>query len=162
MLAREGFAMIAQSVDVHPLQQSNAYAMVYVDAVKAYQEPPLRAASARIFPLGATEVTAPAIKGSAPCSISRAYSGGGGLIAECDGKPVSVAWPSPEDLAGEPAAGVRGHDMHDRFRQTLLKSMQAAPASAPGRPSTFTTVLLALSLMLLCFHAATFVVGHRD
>ena len=150
--------MIVHSSDIHLPPQSSAYATVYADAVNAQQKPPLRVASAGPVPIGqsgaATPTTA-AIKGTAPCFISRVYGSGGGLIAQCDGQPVSVAWPAAEDLSPAAASAGRSRSAREQARRVLLKFMEPDRA-AGGQSSVFGYVLLVLSMVALCFYASTY------
>lgn len=152
--------MIIHSTDVN-LPQGSAYELVYADPVKARTSPPVRVASAGPVSIGQGDgATAPGsvIKGVAPCSISHAYGGGGGVIAECDGKPVSVAWPSSEDLTVSSSR----HGAHDQARRVLLKFMDGDGDTAVGKPSVFTSVLMALTMLALCVYATTFSPGGKQ
>lgn len=152
--------MIIHSTDVN-LPQGSAYELVYADPVKARASPPVRVASAGPVSIGQGN-GAPApkstIKGTAPCSISHVYGGGAGVIAECDGKPVSVAWPSSEDLT----ASSSRHGAHDQARRVLLKFMDGDGDTAVGKPSVFTSVLMALTMLALCVYATTFSPGSKQ
>ena len=143
-------AMIVHSMDVGLLQQDSAYAQAYAQTAPADRSPPLRVASARPVPIGPATVTAPAIKGAAPCSISHVYNGGGGVIAECDGNPVSVAWPAAEDLSQESSG--RPRDARNQARRVLLKFMDSE-SGADGKPSIFVSMLLGLTMLVLCLYA---------
>ena len=151
--------MIVHSSDINLQQQSSAYAMVYADAVDARQNPPLRVASTGPVPIGQADATAPAtstaIKGIAPCAISRVYGSGGGVIAQCDGQPVSVAWPAAENLSPAFASGGHSHSAREQARQVLLRFMEPDRA-AGGQSSVFGYVLLVLSMVALCFYASTY------
>ncbi len=153
--------MIVHSSDINLQQQSSAYAMVYADAVSAHRSPPVRIASTGPVPIGqpgattAMPATSPAIKGTAPCSISRAYGSGGGVIAQCDGQAVSVAWPAAEDQSPAVTSPGRSRSAREQARQVLLKFMEPDRA-AGGQSSVFGYVLLVLSLVALCFYASTF------
>lgn len=142
--------MIVHTTDVGLLQQDSAYTQVYAEGVQAQRPPPLRVASAAPVPIGPATVSASAIKGAAPCSISHAYSGGGGVIAECDGKPVSVAWPASADLSQ--ASGTRPRDAHNRARRLLLRLMDSDDGAA-GKPSILASALLGMTLLALCLYA---------
>lgn len=153
--------MIIHSTDIN-LPQGSAYELVYADPVKARSSPPVRVASAGPVSIGQGGGPAPksTIKGVAPCSISHVYGGGGGVIAECDGKPVSVAWPSSEDFTAS-SSGSR-HGAHDKARRVLLKFMDGDGDTAAGRPSVFTSVLMALTMLTLCIYATTFSPGSKQ
>ena len=150
--------MIIHSSDINLQHQSSAYAMVYADAVSARQTPPLRVASNGPVAIGlpgdTIAVRSPSIKGTAPCSISRAYGSGGGVIAQCDGQAVSVAWPEAEDLSPAAASTGNSHSPQEQARQVLLKFMEPDRA-AGGQSSVFAYVLL-LSVLALCFYASSF------
>ena len=151
--------MIIHSSDINLQHQSSAYAMVYADAVSARQTPPLRVASNGPVAIGlpgdTIAVRSPSIKGTAPCSISRAYGSGGGVIAQCDGQAVSVAWPEAEDLSPAAASTGNSHSPQEQARQVLLKFMEPDRA-AGGQSSVFAYVLLLLSVLALCFYASSF------
>ncbi len=140
--------MIVHTSDVGLLQHDSAYTQVYANAVQARHSPPLRVASAGAVPIGPAIVSASAIKGAAPCSISHAYNGGGGVIAECDGKPVSVAWPASADLSQASSA----RDARNRARRVLLRLMDSDDG-AVGKPSIFVSALLGLTMLALCLYA---------
>ena len=142
--------MIVHTTDVGLLQQDSAYVQVYAGAAQPRQSPPLRVASAGPVPIGPATVSASAIKGAAPCSISHAYNGGGGVIAECDGKPVSVAWPESADLSQASSAHPR--DARNRARRVLLRLMDSDDG-AVGKPSIFVSALLGLTMLALCLYA---------
>ena len=152
--------MIIHSTDINLPPQGGAYELVYADPVKARTSPPVRVASAGPVSIGQGGGPAPrsTIKGTAPCSISHVYGGGGGVIAECDGKPVSVAWPSSEDLT----ASSGRHGAHDQARRVLLKFMDGDGDTAVGKPSVFTSVLMALTMLALCVYATTFSPGSKQ
>lgn len=150
--------MIVHSSDINLQQQSSAYAMMYADDASAQQKPPVRVASAGPVPISQSGAATPAtavIKGIAPCSISRVYGSGGGIIAQCDGQPVSVAWPEAENLSPAAASGGRSHSAREQARQVLLKFMEPDRAAA-GLSSVFGYVLLVLSMVALCFYASTY------
>lgn len=149
--------MIIHTTDVGLLQQDSAYTQVYADGLQAYPNPPLRVASAGAVPIGPATVSASAIKGAAPCSISHAYSGGGGVIAECDGQPVSVAWPALADLTQ--ASSARPRDARNRARRVLLRLMDSDDGTA-GKPSIFVSALLGLTLLVLCLYAFNLTARH--
>lgn len=142
--------MIVHTTDVGLLQQDSAYAQVYAQAGQAQRSPPLRVASAGPVPIGPATVTAPPIKGAAPCSINHAYSGGGGVIAECDGQAVSVAWPASADLSQ--ASSARPRDARNQARRVLLRLMDSDDGAA-GKPSIFASALLGMTLLALCLYA---------
>ena len=150
--------MIVHTTDVGLLQQDSAYAQVYAQAGPAQRSPPLRVASAGPVPIGPATVSAPQIKGAAPCSISHAYSGGGGVIAECDGQPVSVAWPAADELSQESSG--RSSDARSPARRVLLRFMDA-DGGAGGKPSILASVLLGLAMLALCLYAFTLTARHN-
>ena len=148
--------MIVHSSDIN-LQQGSVYAMVYADATNTPPKPPVRVASAGPVPIGQSGAATPAtaIKGTAPCSSSRIYGSGGGVIAQCDGQSVSVAWPVEEDPSPSAASVGRSRSAREQARQVLLKFMEPDRAAA-GQSSVFAYVLLVLSLVALCFYASTY------
>ncbi len=149
--------MIVHTTDVGLLQQDSTYAQVYAEGVQAQRPPPLRVASAGPVPIGPATVSASAIKGAAPCSISHAYSGGGGVIAECDGQAVSVAWPATADLSQ--ASSARPRDARNQARRVLLRLMDSDDGAA-GKPSIFASALLAVTMLALCLYAFTLTARH--